>query len=31
VHVRHGARSRAVALRMERRDDRWLCTVLQFS
>ncbi|WP_148570952.1 Rv3235 family protein [Nocardioides caldifontis] len=30
VHVRHGARSRAVALRMERHGDRWLCTVLQF-
>jgi hypothetical protein len=30
VHVRHGARSRALAMRMERRGDRWLCTVLQF-
>ena len=30
VHVRHGARSRAVALRMERRGERWICTVLQF-
>jgi len=31
VHVRHGQRSRAVAMRLERRGDRWLCTVLQFS
>jgi len=30
VHVRHGARSRALAMRLERRDDRWTCTVLQF-
>jgi len=30
VHVRHGLRSRALALRLERRGDRWLCTVLQF-
>jgi Family of unknown function (DUF6459) len=30
VHVRHGARSRALAMRMERRGDRWLCTVLEF-
>jgi hypothetical protein len=30
VHVRHGARSRALALRLERRGDRWLCTVLEF-
>jgi hypothetical protein len=31
VHVRHGARSRALAMRLERRDDRWTCTVLQFA
>jgi hypothetical protein len=31
VHVRHGARSRALAMRLERRDDRWVCTVLQFA
>lgn len=30
VHVRHGARSRALALRLERRDERWQCTVLEF-
>jgi Family of unknown function (DUF6459) len=30
VHVRHGGRSRAVAMRMERRGDRWQCTVLEF-
>jgi Family of unknown function (DUF6459) len=30
VHVRHGARSRAIAMRMERRGERWLCTVLEF-
>ena len=29
VHVRHGERSRAVALRLERRDGRWLCTALE--
>ena len=30
VHVRHGHRSRAVAMRLERRGERWLCTVLEF-
>jgi hypothetical protein len=30
VHVRHGNRSRALALRLERRSERWLCTVLEF-
>jgi hypothetical protein len=30
VHVRHGERSRALALRMERHRGRWLCVVLQF-
>jgi len=30
VHVRHGHRSRALALRLERRDDRWVCTALEF-
>lgn len=30
VHVRHAARSRAVAMRMERRGERWQCTVLEF-
>jgi hypothetical protein len=31
IHVRHGARSRAVAMRLERRGDRWQCTALQFA
>jgi hypothetical protein len=31
VHVRHGGRSRAVAMRMERRGERWQCTVLEFA
>lgn len=30
VHIRHGARSRALALRLERRADRWTCTDLEF-
>jgi Family of unknown function (DUF6459) len=30
VHVRHAGRSRALAMRMERRSDRWQCTVLEF-
>jgi hypothetical protein len=29
VHVRHGERSRALAVRLERRDERWLCTALE--
>jgi hypothetical protein len=29
VHVRHGHRSRAIAARLEWRDDRWLCVALQ--
>lgn len=31
AHVRHGHRSRAAALRFERVEDRWVCTVLQFA
>ncbi|WP_418059824.1 Rv3235 family protein [Pimelobacter simplex] len=31
VHVRHGARSRAVAARFERLGQRWICTALDFS
>ncbi len=31
VHVRYGQRSRAVAARFERRDDRWVCTALEFA
>jgi hypothetical protein len=30
VHVRHGQRSRAMALRLERHRGRWQCVVLQF-
>ena len=31
VHVRYGERSRAVAARFERIDQRWICTALDFS
>ena len=31
VHVRHGARSRAVAARFERIGQRWVCTALDFA
>ncbi|NYJ00471.1 hypothetical protein HNR19_001169 [Nocardioides thalensis] len=31
VHVRYGARSRALAARFERVDQRWICTALDFS
>ncbi|UDY24539.1 Rv3235 family protein [Nocardioides sp. Kera G14] len=31
LHVRYGHRSRAIAARFERRNDRWLCTALDFS
>ena len=31
VHVRYGQRSRALAVRFERRDQRWICTALDFS
>ena len=30
IHVRHGARSRAIAARIERIECRWRCTVLEF-
>jgi Family of unknown function (DUF6459) len=30
VHVRHGARSRALAMRLVRQGDRWTCTALEF-
>ena len=30
VHVRHGQRSRALALRLERKRDRWCCVALEF-
>lgn len=29
IHVRHGGRSRAVAVRLEGLDGRWRCTALQ--
>lgn len=29
AHVRHGARSRAIALRLEIHRDRWICTALE--
>lgn len=31
VHVRHGERSRAVAIRFERTGQRWICTALDYS
>lgn len=31
LHVRYGHRSRAVAARFERRQERWLCTALEFA
>ena len=31
IHVRFGARSRALAARFEARRDRWICTALQFA
>ncbi len=29
AHIRHGGRSRALALRLEVHRDRWICTALQ--
>jgi hypothetical protein len=31
LHIRYGQRSRAVAARFERREDRWVCTALEFA
>ena len=31
VHVRHGRRSRAVAMRFEETQDRWRCTAMEFA
>lgn len=31
ARVRYGARSRALAARFERREDRWICTALEFA
>ena len=30
VHVRHAQRSRALAMRLERRRERWCCVALEF-
>jgi hypothetical protein len=30
IHVRHGQRSRAIAARIERIENRWRCVVLEF-
>ena len=30
IHVRHGQRSRAIAARIERIENRWRCTVIEF-
>jgi len=31
ARVRYGVRSRALALRFERRGDRWVCTAMEFA
>lgn len=31
VHLRYGPRSRAIALRLERTSDRWVCTALEWA
>jgi hypothetical protein len=31
AHVTYGARSRALAARFERRDQRWICVALEFA
>jgi Family of unknown function (DUF6459) len=31
ARIRYGARSRALALRFERRGDRWVCTAMEFA
>ena len=31
VHVRYGRRWRAIGARFDRREDRWLCTALEFA
>ena len=30
IHVRHGQRSRAIAARIERIENRWRCSVIEF-
>ncbi|MGD9960417.1 Rv3235 family protein [Nocardioides sp.] len=31
IHVRHGQRSRALAARFEHRNQKWICTALEFA
>ncbi|MEJ7833876.1 MAG: Rv3235 family protein [Nocardioides sp.] len=31
VHVKYGERSRAIAARFDLRDNRWICTALEFA
>jgi hypothetical protein len=31
AHVRYGQRSRALAIRFELRDDKWICVALEFA
>lgn len=31
ARIRYGARSRALALRFERRQDRWVCSAMEFA
>jgi hypothetical protein len=31
IHVRYGERSRALAARFEHRDQKWICTALEFA
>jgi hypothetical protein len=31
ARIRYGARSRALALRFERRRDRWICSAMEFA
>jgi hypothetical protein len=31
ARVRYGPRSRALALRFEKRRDRWVCTAMEFA
>jgi hypothetical protein len=30
AHVRHGVRSHALAVRLERREQQWICTALEW-
>ena len=31
ISIRYGERSRALAARFEQRNDRWICTALEFA